>query len=85
MARLYFPNGDAIGHSIKFPTIENNLPLSYAAVNAAQSWLQIVGIVEDNLNSGLRKPVDLQPLCPKHFGWLTSLRFWCGPKLRLPR
>jgi predicted permease len=57
MARLYFPSGDAIGHSLRFPTIENRPPASLAAENAAQSWLLIVGIVEDSLNSGLRKPV----------------------------
>src|SRR5579859_501472 len=71
MAKLYFPNGDAIGHSIKFPTIENNPPLSYAADNAAQSWLQIVGIVEDNLNSGLRKPVRPAAFVPYTL-WLVN-------------
>ena len=69
MAKLYFPNGDAIGHSIKFPTIENNPPVSYAAANAAQSWLQIVGIVEDNLSSGLRKPVRPAAFVPYTCGW----------------
>jgi predicted permease len=71
MAKLYFPNGDGIGHSIKFPTIENNPPLSYAAENAAQSWLQIVGIVEDNLNSGLRKPVRPAAFVPYTL-WLVN-------------
>jgi predicted permease len=71
MAKLYFPNGDAIGHSIKFPTIENNPPASYAAENAAQSWLQIVGIVEDNLNSGLRKPVRPAAFIPYTL-WLVN-------------
>ena len=71
MAKLYFPDGDAIGHSIKFPTIENNPPVSYAAANAAQSWLQIVGIVEDNLNSGLRKPVRPAAFVPYTL-WLVN-------------
>jgi predicted permease len=71
MAKLYFPNGDAIGHSIKFPTIEDNPPLSYAAEKAAQSWLQIVGIVEDNLNSGLRKPVRPAAFVPYTL-WLVN-------------
>jgi hypothetical protein len=64
-------NGDAIGHSIKFPTIENNPPVSYAAANASQSWLQIVGIVEDNLNSGLRKPVRPAAFVPYTL-WLVK-------------
>jgi predicted permease len=71
MAKLRFPNGDAIGHSIKFPTIENRPPTSYAAENAAQSWLQIVGIVEDNLNSGLRKPVRPAAFVPYTL-WLVN-------------
>ena len=71
MAKLYFPNGDAIGHSIKFPTIENNPPVSYAASNAAQSWLQVIGIVEDNLNNGLRKPVRPAAFVPYTL-WLVN-------------
>ena len=71
MAKLYFPNGDAIGHSIKFPTIENRPPASYAAENAAQSWLLIMGIVGDNLNSGLRKPVRPAAFVPYTL-WLVS-------------
>jgi predicted permease len=71
MARLYFPNGDAIGHSIKFPTIENRPPASFTVENAAQSWLQIIGIVEDNVNSGLRKPVRPAAFIPYTI-WLVN-------------
>jgi predicted permease len=71
MAKRYFPNGDAIGHSIKFPTIENRPPASFTVENAAQSWLQIIGIVEDNLNSGLRKPVRPAAFIPYTI-WLVN-------------
>jgi predicted permease len=57
MAKLYFPNGDAIGRTIKFPVIVGSPPASYVIPDAPQTWLQIIGIVEDSLNSGLRKPV----------------------------
>ena len=57
MAKLYFPNGDAIGRTIKFPVIQGRPPTSYVIPDAPQTWLQIIGIVEDSLNSGLRKPV----------------------------
>jgi hypothetical protein len=38
-----FPNGDAIGHSIKFPTLEDRPPAIMASPNIANSWLVIVG------------------------------------------
>ena len=71
MAKLNFPNGDAIGHSIKFPTIENRPPASYTVENAAQSWLLIVGIVGDNMNSGLGKPVRPAAFMPYTI-WLVN-------------
>ena len=57
MARLYFPNGDAIGHSIKVPGIEDRPPTVVSAPDIANSWLQIVGITGDVRDDGLKKPV----------------------------
>jgi predicted permease len=57
MAKLYFPNGDAIGRTIKFPVIKGRPPSSFVIPDAPQTWLQIIGIVDDSLNSGLRKQV----------------------------
>jgi predicted permease len=57
MALRYFPNGDAIGHSVKVPGIEDRPPEIVSAPNVAVSWLQIVGIVEDARNDGLRNPI----------------------------
>lgn len=56
LAQRYFPNGDAIGHSIKV-AIEDRLPDTLSVPNAASSWLQIIGVVEDVLDQGLRKPI----------------------------
>jgi predicted permease len=71
MARLYFPNGDAIGRTIKFPVIQGNPPKTYLIPNAAQAWLQIIGIVEDDLNSGLRNPVRPAAFMPYTI-WLVN-------------
>ena len=57
MARHYFPNGDAIGHSIKLPGIEDRPPMVLSAPDIADSWLQIVGIVTDFRDDGLKNPI----------------------------
>ena len=57
LAQRYFPKGDAIGHSLKLPGIEDRPPELLSAPNIADSWLQIVGIVEDARNDGLRNPI----------------------------
>jgi predicted permease len=57
LARRYFPNGDAIGHSLKLPRVENRPPEILSPANIADSWLQIVGIVGDARNDGLRNPI----------------------------
>ncbi len=54
LAQRYFPNGDAIGHSLKLPGIEGNPATILSPSNMAATWLQIVGIVEDARNNGLR-------------------------------
>ncbi len=70
MARLYFPNGDAIGHSIKLPRIENRPPIVLSAPGIADSWLQIVGIVADDRDAGLRDPIKPEAFVP----WTLSMR-----------
>jgi predicted permease len=64
MARLYFPNGDAIGHAIKLPLIENRPPIVLSAPGIADSWLQIVGIVADVRDAGLRDAVKPEAFVP---------------------
>jgi predicted permease len=70
MARLYFPNGDAIGHSIKLPRIENRPPIVLSAPGIADSWLQIVGIVGDDRDAGLRDPIRPEAFVP----WTLCMR-----------
>jgi predicted permease len=57
MAQLYFPNGDAIGHSVKVPGFEDRPPVELNAPKSTDAWMLIVGIVEDARNDGLDKPV----------------------------
>ncbi|MDQ1452114.1 MAG: hypothetical protein QOK38_1980 [Acidobacteriaceae bacterium] len=63
MARRYFPSGDAIGHSLKVPEIPDQPPYNLAAPDAA-GWLQIVGVVADKLDDGLRKPIKPEVFLP---------------------
>lgn len=54
LAQRHFPNGDAIGHSLKMPGIEGNPATVLSPPKIGNSWLQIVGIVDDARNDGLR-------------------------------
>ena len=56
LAQRYFPNDDAIGHSLKMPGIEGNPATILSPPKIGASWLQIVGVVEDARNDGLRNP-----------------------------
>jgi predicted permease len=56
MARQFWPNGDAIGHQVKIPVLKDQPPYQ-RAVAGADGWMQIIGIVADARDDGLRKPV----------------------------
>jgi predicted permease len=56
MARQYWPNGDAIGHQFRIPAMKDEPPYSPAAAGAG-GWLQIVGVVADVRDDGLRNPI----------------------------
>jgi putative ABC transport system permease protein len=57
MAREYWPNGDAIGHSIKTPDLIDQASAGSPSAPGATGWLQIIGIAADSLNDGLREPI----------------------------
>jgi putative ABC transport system permease protein len=63
MARRYFPTGDAIGHSLKVPEIQDQPPFALSAPDGA-GWRQIVGVVADKLDDGLRKPIKPEVFVP---------------------
>ena len=56
MARQYWPKGDAIGHQFRIPGLKNEPPYQPAAAGS-EGWLQIVGVVADARNDGLRNPI----------------------------
>jgi putative ABC transport system permease protein len=62
-ARRYFPNGDAVGHSIKVPELVPQPPYLLIAPGA-ESGLLIVGVVADKLDDGLAKPILPEAFVP---------------------
>jgi predicted permease len=63
MARQFWPGGDALGHQIRFPEIKNEPPFTLA-VPGSDNWVQIIGVVADARDEGLRKPIKAQAYLP---------------------
>lgn len=58
LAQRYFPNGGALGRSVKVPMFENRPPAMLSPPNIADQWLQIVGVVDDVRNDGLSDSIQ---------------------------
>jgi uncharacterized membrane protein len=71
MARLYFPNGDAIGRSLRVPDMKDAPPYRLGAPGS-DSWLQIVGIIADKRDDGLRNPILPEAFVP----YTLSMGMW---------
>ena len=56
MARQYWPKGDAIGRKFRIPGLKNEPPYQPAAAGS-EDWIEIVGVVADACNDGLRNPI----------------------------
>ena len=56
MAKQLWPNGDAIGHQIKMPALKDQPPYQ-RAVAGSDGWMQIIGIVANSRDAGLRDTV----------------------------
>jgi predicted permease len=67
LAQRYFPNGDAIGHSLNLPGVEGNPATVLSPPNIGTAWVQIVGIVEDARDDGLRSAVRPAVYVPNTF------------------
>jgi putative ABC transport system permease protein len=67
----YFPNGDVLAHSIRVPKLKNEPPYDLA-VAGSDSWLQIIGVVQDALDQGLSKPVEPSIFVP----YTLSMHMW---------
>jgi len=57
MATRYWPNGDPIGHMIHLDELKPRTRWMLAAPGN-NGWVQVVGIVADTPNNGLREPVS---------------------------
>ena len=75
LARRYFSNGDAIGHSLKLPRIEERPPQVVSPPGVAEAWVQITGIVGDALNDGLENRIKPAVFLP------YTLSMWQGTQV----
>lgn len=71
MARQFWPDGDALGHQIRFPQLKPEPPYTLT-VPQSDNWVQIVGIVGDARDDGLRNAIKPAAFLPYTFG----LRMW---------
>ena len=63
MAKRFFPNGVAIGQSLKFPEVTAQPPFLLTSPTGEGSFL-IVGVIADKLDDGLSKPVAPEGFVP---------------------
>ncbi len=66
MALEYWPTGDALGRQIRLPKLLSNPPFQLSGP-ASDDWVEIIGIVGDALNDGLRNPVQPAAYLPYTF------------------
>jgi hypothetical protein len=64
MAHQYWPKGDAVGEQIRIPDLKDQPPYQPAAAGS-DGWLQIVGVVADARNDGLRNPIKPSVYVPR--------------------
>ena len=84
MARQYWPKGDAIGRKFRIPGLKNEPPYQPAAAGS-EGWIQIVGVVADARNDGLRNPIKPAVYVPYSLRMRCSRRSWCARAcLRFP-
>jgi predicted permease len=76
LAQRYFPNGGAVGRSVKLATLDEESPNSLSAPNLGGAALEIVGVVEDARNEGLSDPIApaiFVPYTLHMWGWTQIL------------
>jgi len=69
MARLYWPNGDALDQQVRVPELKGEPPF-LLAVQGSDDWMRIVGVVADARDDGLSKPVKPAVFLP----YTTAMR-----------
>ncbi len=63
LAHQYFPNGNAVGSQIRVPELKGEPPF-LLAVAGSESWFQVVGIVGDARDDGMRNPIKPSVFVP---------------------
>jgi len=63
LAHRFFPNGDAIGHTLKFPELTPAPPFRLVSPEAGNGFL-VIGVVGDKLDDGLSKPILPEAFVP---------------------
>jgi len=71
LAHRYWPDGNALGQRIRIPELKSEPPNQLTAPGSA-GWLQIVGVVSDVRDDGLRNPVKPAVYLP----YSTLLSMW---------
>jgi predicted permease len=83
--RRYFPNTDALGHSVRIPRLQSHPPV-VLTVDGSDSWLPVIGVVEDVRNDDLDKPVKPEIYVPWSLymiGWIQILARTQGDPIAL--
>ncbi len=57
MAREYWPNSDPPGHQIRLPSLKSDTIYHSASIPESDSWFQVIGVVGDARNDGLRNSI----------------------------
>src|SRR5216684_355542 len=71
LAHQFFPNGNAVGSEIRVPELKGEPPFRLA-VAGSDGWLQVIGIVSDARNDGLRNPTKPALYVP----YTIMMRVW---------
>jgi ABC-type antimicrobial peptide transport system permease subunit len=64
MARKYFPNGDAIGHSLKCPELTARPPYLLTTPGEESHPFLIVGVIADKRDDGIGHPIQPESFVP---------------------
>jgi putative ABC transport system permease protein len=64
LAHKYFPNGDAVGQSLKTPEVTARPPYMLTSPSVDKGTFLIVGVVGDKLDDGLSDPIKPEAYLP---------------------
>jgi len=71
MARRYWPHGDAVGKQLRFPELKPEPPFNQT-VPEVNGWFQVIGVVADARDDGLRNAIKPGVYVP----FPVSMQMW---------